>query len=225
MLLHLGEHGLVLHRSGRGHHDVGSAVISAEIVAQFAVIEGANRLRRTKDRAAERLVGKGHDLQMLENQIVGRIGDGADFLHDDVLLAQKFLAVEGRLGKNVGEYVECERHVGLEHARVIGGVLGSGRGIEIAADRLDLLGDLACAAPPRALERHMFEEMRNAVLVAAFVAAAGSDPDAERSGLEMRHRVGHHRDAGFQGRQLNAHAAAPSCAARLVASTNRSTAD
>ena len=103
--------------------------------------------------------------------------------------------------------------------------LGAGRRVEIAAHRLDLLGDLARAAPPRALERHVFEKMRNAVLVAAFVAAAGIDPNAERGGLQMRHRVGHHIDAGFQGRHLNAHAAAPSCAARLVARTKRSTAD
>ena len=162
---------------------------------------------------------------MLENQIVRRVGDGADFLHDDVLLANELLAVEGRLGQNVGEHVERQRHVGLEHARIIGGALGAGRRVEIAADRLDFLGDLPRAAPPRALERHVFEQMRNAVLVAAFVAAAGIDPDAERGGLEMRHRIGHDIDAGFQGRHLNAHAAAPSCAARLVCRTNRSTAD
>ena len=162
---------------------------------------------------------------MLENQIVGRVGDGADLLNDDVLLAQQLVAVEGRLGQDVGEHVERQRHVGLEHARIIGGVLGAGRGIEIAADRLDFLGDLPRAAPPRALERHVFEEMRDAVLVAAFVAAAGIDPDAERSRLEMRHRVGHDLDAGFQGGHRYTHAAAPSCAARLVDKTKCSTAD
>ena len=162
---------------------------------------------------------------MLEDEIVGRVGDGADLLDDDVLLAREFVAVEGRLGQDVGEHVERERHVGLEHAGVIGRVLGAGRGVEIAADRLDLLGDLPRGAPPRALERHVLEEMRDAVLVAPFVAAAGIDPDAERGGLEMRHRVGHDIDAGFQGRHRDAHAAAPSCAARLVVRTKRSTAD
>ena len=164
-------------------------------------------------------------LQVLENEIVRRVGDRADLLDDDVLLAHQLLAVESRFGQDVGEHVERERHVGLEHARVIGRGLGAGRRVEIAADRLDLLGDLARGAPPRALERHVFEEMRDAVLVAPFVAAAGIDPHAERGRLEMRHRVGHHADAGFQGRHRNAHAAAPSCAARLVARTKCSTAD
>ena len=160
---------------------------------------------------------------MLEDEIVRRVGDRADLLDDDVLLARQF-RVESRLGQNVGQHVERERHVGLEHARVVSGALGAGRGIEIAAHRLDLLGDLARRAPPRALERHMFEEMRNAVLVVMLVAAAGSDPNAERRRLEMRHRVGHHIDAGLQGRYFNTHAAAPSCAARLVLRTKRSTA-
>ena len=78
--------------------------------------------------------------------------------------------------------VERQRHVGLEHARIIGGGLRAGRGIEIAADGLDFLDDLPRAAPARALERHVLEKMRNAVLVEAFVAAAGVDPDAERRG-------------------------------------------
>ena len=211
--------------AGGGDHDVRRAVVPGEVVAQFTAVERAHRLGGAENRAAERLIGKGDLLQMLENQVVGRVGDGADLLNDDVLLAQQLVAVEGRLGQDVGEHIERQRHVGLEHARVIGGVLGAGRRVEIAADGLDLLGDLPRGAPARALERHVFEKMRDAVFVAPLVAAAGIDPHAERGGLEMRHRVGHHIDAGFQGRHLNAHAAAPSCAARLVVRTNRSTAD
>ena len=162
---------------------------------------------------------------MLENEIVRRIGHGTDFLDDDILLAQQFAAFERRLGQNVGQHVERQRHVGLKHARIIGGALGTGRCVEIAADGLDLLRNLARGSAPRPLERHVFEEVGNAMLVAAFVAAAGSDPHAERRRLEMRHRVGHHADAGFQGRHFNTHAAAPSCAARLVLRTKRSTAD
>ena len=39
----------------------------------------------------------------------------------------------------------------------------------MAADRLDLLGDVAGAAPLGALEGHVFEEMRDAVLVVRLV--------------------------------------------------------
>src|SRR6185295_12414686 len=93
-----------------------------------------------------------------------------------------------------------------------------------AADRLDFLGDLARGAPRGALERHVFEEMRDAMLVGAFIAAARSDPDAERGALQMRHCVGDDHQAGWQARDVHAHAAAPSRAARLAARMKRSTA-
>jgi hypothetical protein len=69
--------------------------------------------------------------------------------------------------------------------------LDAGRGIEVAANRLHLLGDLPGGAPLRALERHVFEQMRDAMLVRPLVAAAGADPDAERGGFQVRHLVGH----------------------------------
>ena len=208
-----------------GHHDVRRPIVPGEIVAQLAPVERSDRLRSAENRAAKRLVGKGDELEVFEDEIVRSVGDGADLLDDDVLLANELVAVEGRLGEDVGEHVERERHIGLENARVISRRLGARRRIEIAAHSLDLLGDLARRAPARAFEGHVFEEMRDAVLIPPFVAAAGIDPHAERGRLEMRHRVGHHIDAGFQGRHRNAHAAAPSCAARLVARTKRSTAD
>ena len=163
-------------------------------------------------------------LQLVEHEVVGRVLGRADLLHDDVLLALQLLRIEGRIGQDVGQHVERERHVGLEHARVIGGGFDRGAGVEIAADRLDLLGDLARGAPRGALERHVLEQMRNAVLVRPLVAAAGADPDAERGGLQMRHRIGHHDEAGGKTRDFDAHAAAPSRAARLVERIWRSTA-
>jgi len=215
----------MLDRARGGHHDVGRPIVTGEVGAQLAPVKRPHRFRRAQDGTAERLVGKRDELQMLENEIVGRIGDCADLLYDDVLLAQQFLAIERRLGKDIGEHVQRQRYIGFEDARVIGGAFSPGRGIEIATDGFDLFRDLPGAAPARALEGHMFKEMGNAVLVALLVAAAGSDPNAQRRGLEVRHCVGHHIDAGLQSGHLDAHAAAPSCAARLVARTNFSTAD
>ena len=76
-----------------------------------------------KNRAADRLIRKGDGLQTVEDQVVGRVLDGADLLHDDVLLALQFLRIERRIGQDVGQDIERERHVGLEHARIIGGGL------------------------------------------------------------------------------------------------------
>ena len=92
-----------------------------------------------------------------------------------------------------------QRRVFGEHMGVIGGVLRARRSVEIAAGRLDLLGDGARAAPPRALEGHVLEKVRKAMLACALVARAGPDPDAERGGLKMRHGVGDDAQSRWQG--------------------------
>src|SRR6201994_5196713 len=68
----------------------------------------------------------------------------------------------------------------------------------------------------------MFEQMRDAVLVRLLVAAADAGPDSERRGLEMRHVVSDHRQAGGKLGNVDAHPATPCFAARLTERTKRS---
>ena len=95
-----------------------AAIVLRHIVAERRRRLRAHRLRRAENRAAERLIGEGAFLEKFENQVLGRVVGGADFLHDHVLLAREFVGIEGRRGENVGEDVERERHVVAEHARV-----------------------------------------------------------------------------------------------------------
>jgi hypothetical protein len=141
-------------------------------------------------------------------------------LHDHVLLTLELRGIEGRLRQDVGQHVDGERHVRPEHAREIGRGLEARRRVDVAADRLDLLGDLPRRAAFGALERHVLEKVRNAVLLGLLVAAAGADPDANRGGLQVRHGVGHDGQAGGKTGHFNGHAAAPSRAARLAARMN-----
>src|SRR5262249_30334548 len=148
----------------------------------------------------------------------------ADLLDDDVFLARDLVGIERGRGENVRQDVERERHVALERTRIIRGHLDAGRSVELAAHRLDFFGDLPRRAPRRSLERHVLEEMRDALLVRLLVAAAAADPHAERRGLEMRHRVGDDDEPGTKSGDVDAHAALPSRAARLTSRTRRSTA-
>ncbi len=66
-----------------------------------------------------------------------------------------------------------------DHAGEIAGPLDAGLGVEVAADVLDRLGDVARAAPARALERHVLEQVRQSVLRDGLVARAGGDEDAD----------------------------------------------
>src|SRR5262249_21081501 len=169
----------------------------------------------SQDGAPDRLTCEGDLLQPVPDEIIRRILGSSDLLYDHILLASELLGIECRIGENIGQYVERERNVRPQYARVVrGGFDRSGR-IEIAADRFDLFRDLPGAAPRRALERHMLEQMGDAVLIRPLVAAAGTDPHAERGGLEMRHPIRHHHEAGGKTGHFNAHAAAPAGAARL----------
>jgi hypothetical protein len=106
-----------------------------------------------------------------------------------VLLALELLRVEDAVRQDVGQNVDGERHVVLEHAGVVGGGLDAGGGVDLAADRLDLLGDLASTARVGALERHVLEQMRDAVLVVALSSA---------SRRRSRRRARRFRDAAWR---------------------------
>ena len=92
--------------------------------------------------------------------------------------------IEAAVAIDVGEHVERQADILLQHMREIAGLLDACLGVEIAADVLDRLGDLARVAAARSLERHVFEEMRQPVLFVALVARAGGDEQAERGGAQ-----------------------------------------
>ena len=73
-----------------------------------------------------------------------------------------------------------------QHMGEIASLLDAGLGVEIAADVLDRLGDLARVAAARALERHMLEEMREPVLLARSCRDPAADEHADRGGAHMR---------------------------------------
>ena len=92
--------------------------------------------------AADRLVGIGRLLEQIEHVIVGIVARRADLLHDHLLLAVELVLLEQRVLENVREDIAGERHVLFQHAGKVAGVLHRGRGVEVAANVLDRLGDL-----------------------------------------------------------------------------------
>ncbi len=102
-----------------------------------------------------------------------------------------------------GRLQTMERGIFFQHLDVIRGLLARGVGVDLAAHRLNLLGNLHGAARRRALERHVFEEVRDAVLGRGFTARAGTDIGAERHCLHPLHPFGHDGQAIRQARDLN----------------------
>ena len=167
------------------------------------MVSGAEALHRVdgaQDGAADRLVGIGRLLEQIEDVIVGIVARGADLLDDHLLLAIELGLLEQRVLEDVGEDVGGERHVFLEHAGEVAGVLDRGRGVEVAADILDGLGDLRAQlrdlVPLKAMCSSTCEMPCSA---SALAARAGLDPDAEGGAFEMRHVVGDDGHAVVEG--------------------------
>jgi hypothetical protein len=85
----------------------------------------------------------------------------------------------------------------------------------VPAHGLDLLGDVAGAAALGALERHVLEEMREAVDLRRLVAGADANPDAQGHGFDPLHGLADHAQAVGQRADPDAHAETRPARARM----------
>src|SRR5438874_3114295 len=167
----------------------------------------ANDLGTAEHRTPHRLLGKGALLEIIEDDVVRRVVRLTDLLQDDGALALKLGGVEARMQQDVGQDVERERHVLFQHLGVIGRALARGIGVEMAADRLDLLGDVPGAAPFGALKGHVLEEMRGAVDLGRLMPGPDIDPQPERDGVDRVDAVGDDPQPVWKRGEIDRHAA------------------
>ncbi len=149
--------------------------------------------------------GRGEEV---EHQVVRRVFDSPDFLDDDVLLSFELFRVEHAVGEKVANDVERELCVVSQNPGEIACPFDAGLCVQVAANVLDRLGDLAGASAARALERHMLDEMREPLLARELVARSRADEYADRRRLHMGRRLGDDGEPRGKARNLNAHAAA-----------------
>jgi hypothetical protein len=100
----------------------------------------------------------------------------------------------------VAEHVDedVERHVAVlgRALDVVARVLLPGESVELAADGVDLAGDLpGRRAPLRALEEHVLGEVGDPVRLLGLVAGARREHDEAGDRLRLRHRGRHYPKA------------------------------
>src|SRR5690606_28952377 len=192
-------------RPGCHDHHAFGAILPLHERAQLFRIERLDRLRRAEDRTTESLVAEGGLSEAIEHDIVGRVVSGANLLQDDVLFALELGRIEAGVGQYVGKDLDRQRQVVFQHPRVEGRRLDAGRGVDLAADVFDFRGDIPRGARAGALEGHVLQQVRDAVLVVALVARARLDPHSEGNAFDMRQGFGRDRQAVGQTAYLNTH--------------------
>ena len=187
-LLERGAQLRVLEIAGGGNNDVLGGIGAAEMVAQPLLRERLDALLRPENRPPERVPFPERLRENLVHEIVGRVLDHLDFFEDDFLLALDVDVVEGGTQDDVGQDVDRDRHVLVEHLHVVARVFLGGERVELAADRIDRLRDVLGRARSGALEQHVLDEMSDAALFVRLVARAARQPDAEADRPHVAHR-------------------------------------
>ena len=93
------------------------------------------------------------------NHLVRRVVVHPNLFEHDLLLFGEFSRVEYRVEKHVAENIDRERDVMIDDLCVVAGRLFIGERVEIAADAIHGLRDLARRPKFRPLEEHMLDEV------------------------------------------------------------------
>ena len=128
------------------------------------------------------------------DQIVGRVLDHLDLFEDHLLLALDVVLREQRIADQIGEDVDGQRQVLVQHLQVIAGVFLRRERVDLAADGVHLLRYFFCTPARSALEEHVLDEVRDAGLLGGLVARAARQPDADGDRTHMRHPLGGEAD-------------------------------
>src|SRR5205085_1849727 len=103
-----------------------------------------------------------------------------------------------RRDDDVGEEIERGIDLLIEYVRVERRVLLAGERVDVAAEDVDDLGDVAGGAAFRSFENEMLEEVRRAAVLFRLDRGAATQVKAEGHGANVRKRLDENRQAGRQ---------------------------
>src|SRR5947209_10566629 len=83
----------------------------------------------------------------------------------------------------------------IENLHVEANAFLGGESVHVAADRVNLAGNVFGTAVLRALEHHVLNKMGDPVPLGIFVAGAGFDPNPDGDGANVLHLLRNHREA------------------------------
>src|SRR5450759_5147809 len=183
VLLDEPDYRVVLHVPGGDDHDVTGAVVAGDVGVGRRGARPAAGLSAPEDRPTDGMVAPQRRCEEVVDLVVWGVLVARDLLEDDLALRLTGVLGHQRVRHHVGQRLDRGPDIGVQHARVVAGVLLAGERVEFGAHAVEGLGDLRRCALRRALEHHVLDEVRHAGFVRRFVAAAdsGPDPDGHRT--------------------------------------------
>ena len=164
--------------AGGREHDVRADVRAAVVRRAARGGDGGDHLGAADHGPAERVGAENRLGREVVDEVLRVVVDHRDLLEHHLALAVD--VGERRLEDHVRHRVERLLEVVVGNARVDDGRLARGRGVQLAAHRVEQLRDVLRAVAGRALEEQVLDEVGDARLRARLVARAGADPEAER---------------------------------------------
>src|ERR1700752_5183837 len=185
------ENPFVWNIAGRGDQQMIGSKPFAKAALQRFTRELANRFRSAQNRATERMLGPEAACKNFVQQRFRIVEIHLDLFENYLALLCHVFGIEKRTETQVGNDVESDGEMVVEHLCVEANLLFRREGVEHAADGIHFAGDGFGGAALGAFEDHVLHEMGEAVLLRGFAAGAVANPDTDRYGADMAHGLGH----------------------------------
>jgi hypothetical protein len=154
---------LVIEVAGGADDEIaGSEVVSIE-AGDDGALELLYGVARAQDRQTERVVFPETLGEDFVDEVVGIVLIHFYFFEDDAALFRDVAGIEDGMEDEIAEDIHGERKVLIEDFDVEADAFLGGEGVHVAADGIDLAGDIFGGAGFRALEHHVLDEVGDAV--------------------------------------------------------------
>src|SRR5580700_197331 len=129
------------------------------------------------------------------DEVVGVVLVHLDLFEDDAAFAGDILVSEIGIQYQVAENFKRQRHVFVEYLDVEADALLRGEGVHVAADGINLAGNLLGSAVLGAFEDHVLDEVGDAVRLRRLIAGTSFEPNADGSRADVLHLLSDYGEA------------------------------
>ena len=181
---------LVIQVSGRAHDQIAGRKMMSIETRDHRALEFLDRLSRAQNRQAEAVIFPETLRENFVDQIVGIVLVHLDFFENHASFFRNVAGVEHRMQHEIAQNIHGQRKMLVQNFNVEANAFLGGESVHVAANRINLPGDIFRRPRFRALEHHVLDKVRDAIPFRILVARARLEPYADRHRADMWHLLG-----------------------------------